>query len=329
MICAWIDTSSEAVGSSSTTKSGSQRQRPRDADALTLAAGQLVRIARRHCRRQADLRPAARRSRSGVTRSGPAPETVRPAPRPWCSADRARNRGPGTPSPCAGAARRRSPRRQCRQVGAVEAARVPEVGSISRSTRRASVDLPQPLSPTTPMTAPRGMSSVTSRTASHGARLAEQAAAAGRSAASGRGSRQQHLSHRTAPPSGKMAGHRPPPVRGCGRAGTVRQDVLAARAARMKAAARGIGGRPTGTVPGMPVRLPCAVSVARDAADQRGGIGMRRLRRRAAPTAACFGQPPGIEHRHLVADLRHHAHVMGDRAAAPGRARAPARRGDG
>ena len=45
MICAWIETSSAETGSSAMISFGSQRQRPRDADALPLAAGELVRVA--------------------------------------------------------------------------------------------------------------------------------------------------------------------------------------------------------------------------------------------------------------------------------------------
>ena len=45
MTCAWIDTSSAETGSSATISFGLQRQRPGDADALALAAGELVRVA--------------------------------------------------------------------------------------------------------------------------------------------------------------------------------------------------------------------------------------------------------------------------------------------
>ena len=46
-ICDWIETSSALTGSSQTMKSGVERERPGDADALPLAAGELVRVARR------------------------------------------------------------------------------------------------------------------------------------------------------------------------------------------------------------------------------------------------------------------------------------------
>ena len=43
--CAWIDTSSAETGSSATSSFGLQRQRAGDADALALAAGELVGVA--------------------------------------------------------------------------------------------------------------------------------------------------------------------------------------------------------------------------------------------------------------------------------------------
>ena len=43
MICAWIETSSAETGSSQTISFGLQRERPGDADALPLAAGELGR----------------------------------------------------------------------------------------------------------------------------------------------------------------------------------------------------------------------------------------------------------------------------------------------
>ena len=54
-ICAWIDTSSAETDSSAMTSFGIARERARDADALPLAAGELVRIALGMLRQQADL----------------------------------------------------------------------------------------------------------------------------------------------------------------------------------------------------------------------------------------------------------------------------------
>ncbi len=56
--CACTETSSADTGSSATRKSGPRRQRAGDADALPLAAGELVRVSLRMFRRQADLAPA-------------------------------------------------------------------------------------------------------------------------------------------------------------------------------------------------------------------------------------------------------------------------------
>ena len=56
MICAWIETSSEATGSSQTRNSGLHRERARDGDALALAAGELVRDSARVARVEADAR---------------------------------------------------------------------------------------------------------------------------------------------------------------------------------------------------------------------------------------------------------------------------------
>ena len=56
MICAWIETSSAETGSSQTISRGLQDHRAGDADALALAARELVRVAVDHLRRQAGLR---------------------------------------------------------------------------------------------------------------------------------------------------------------------------------------------------------------------------------------------------------------------------------
>ena len=52
--CAWIETSSAETGSSATMNSGLSGQGPRDADALALAAAELVRVAPDRVLRQAD-----------------------------------------------------------------------------------------------------------------------------------------------------------------------------------------------------------------------------------------------------------------------------------
>ena len=54
MICAWIETSSAETGSSPTISFGLERQRAGDADALALAAGELVRVVAPSAPAQAD-----------------------------------------------------------------------------------------------------------------------------------------------------------------------------------------------------------------------------------------------------------------------------------
>ena len=63
MIWAWIETSSALIGSSATIEVRVERQRASDADALPLAAGELVRVARAEVRVEAD-RPSSSRTRS-------------------------------------------------------------------------------------------------------------------------------------------------------------------------------------------------------------------------------------------------------------------------
>ncbi len=67
MICAWIDTSSAETGSSQMMSFGLEHQRPGDADALALAAGELVRIAVDQVGQQADACPAARATRAFIS----------------------------------------------------------------------------------------------------------------------------------------------------------------------------------------------------------------------------------------------------------------------
>ena len=140
---------------------GLHRQRAGDADALALAARELVRVAVRAPRGRARPAPSARapaRSRLGARRPwfiGPRRSRRRPS-----GAGRARGRGPGRRSARAGAAARsgaaREPpsRRRSRQIS-------PRVGSISRAMQRATVDLPEPDSPTMPSVSPRRISSMT------------------------------------------------------------------------------------------------------------------------------------------------------------------------
>ena len=76
MIWAWIDTSRALMGSSATIRSGLQGEGPGDADALPLAAGELVRVAVR------EVRVRARRSRAA---RGPRSRRSARSPMPWIS----------------------------------------------------------------------------------------------------------------------------------------------------------------------------------------------------------------------------------------------------
>ena len=144
-ICAWIDTSSALTGSSSTTRSGSHRERSGDADALPLSAGQLVREARHVFGAETHEIEAAR----GHVARRPGGASPPPAARPrWSSPsswDRATSTGPGTrsaPAPHRGDHGGSSPS----TVGFDEPER----------TNRAIVDLPLPDSPTSASVSPGG-----------------------------------------------------------------------------------------------------------------------------------------------------------------------------
>ena len=74
MICAWIETSSAETGSSHTMNFGLEREGARDADALALAARELVRVAVHVARGEARPARAARATRSstlGAVRASP------------------------------------------------------------------------------------------------------------------------------------------------------------------------------------------------------------------------------------------------------------------
>ena len=102
--CAWIDTSSAETGSSQIEQPRLERERARDADALALAAGELVRVAVGHVGQQADHARAARRParvarpcRAAVDLQRLADDVARPS-----CAGRASRTDPGRPSACAG-----------------------------------------------------------------------------------------------------------------------------------------------------------------------------------------------------------------------------------
>ena len=152
MTPAWIDTSSAETGSSSTSSLRLQRERAGDADALALAAGELVRVpvavlgVQPDLREQvADLLAAARWSPRYMPwmRSGSAMMLVDRA-----SAGRARRTGPGRRSACRGAAGASACADSLvRSLALRTSPRRPWPAS-RLSTARPVVVLPQPDSPT-------------------------------------------------------------------------------------------------------------------------------------------------------------------------------------
>ena len=134
-----------------------ERERARDADALALAAGELVRIAarprpassptRRAARPPAPARSARRRCRGSTSGSAMMRADV--------SADRARHRGPGRRSACRAGAARSAAAPSAAQVLAVEADASARRARSAAAAAAPRVDLPQPDSPTMPSVSPR------------------------------------------------------------------------------------------------------------------------------------------------------------------------------
>jgi hypothetical protein len=146
---------------------GLECERPRDRDALALATGQLVRVARGEALRS-DTWSSSSRTRSRREAASPTLWISSGSAIVFrcCAADRVTRTGPGTRAACAGAARR-SPCARAR-VSTPSISIEPEVGSSSFSTIFATVDLPEPDSPTRASVLPRGMSNDTASTARNG-----------------------------------------------------------------------------------------------------------------------------------------------------------------
>ncbi len=154
---ACTDTSSDAVGSSRTRRRGSEIRARAIADPRLLAAGELMRPARRDA-------PAARPTSSAIasTRGAVSASTSRVRPRPMAMLRTVRE---GRVERVVGVLedeldrravpdRGRSALAGCRVMSRPSKRIVPSLGSISRATSCASVDLPEPLSPTTPRLSP-------------------------------------------------------------------------------------------------------------------------------------------------------------------------------
>ena len=143
-----------------------QHERPGEADALPLAAAELVRVAAGRLRRHADalehlVHDAVAVLAAPRARGSPAPP--RSGRRP-SSAGRASRPSPGRRSACAGASAS-SPSARGRGGSTPSKVISPSVGSSSRRSVRPRVDLPQPDSPTRPTVSPRRISRSTPSTA--------------------------------------------------------------------------------------------------------------------------------------------------------------------
>ena len=148
-ICAWIEPSSAVTGSSSTSSSGSTASARAMPIALALPARQLVRVARLVFGAEPDQREHLGHARARSRR-------VRPAIRSGSATiARAVMRGSSDEygswnTICTRRRIARSARRDRWAMSSPSTRITPAVGSSSRSTRRATVDLPLPDSPTMP-----------------------------------------------------------------------------------------------------------------------------------------------------------------------------------
>ena len=151
-----VSTSSADSGSSSTSTAGLRRDRPGEREPLPLAAGQAQPLLADH-RVDAVGQVVARSPACAI--SSASASTASPPRRPVESAGRAaRCRArtprtgsrPRTPWRCAGAARR-----ACRSRMSTPSSRIaPPVTSYSRVVSAVSVDLPEPVRPTSAMVSP-------------------------------------------------------------------------------------------------------------------------------------------------------------------------------
>ena len=166
--CACTDTSSAETGSSATMQVGLDRQRPGDADALPLPAGELVRIAIRHVGGQADLLEQLRARALGALAASRQAEDVASAPRrsrPTVMRGIERRVGILEDHLHLRAAYARSSAGD-RPVISMPSNRTLAGGRArSAEQRLAGGDLPQPLSPTSPSVSPRATVNDTPSTA--------------------------------------------------------------------------------------------------------------------------------------------------------------------
>ena len=166
-ICRCVGTSRALSGSSHTSRRGFEDHGARDADALALAARELVRDNGRQGRRRAPPGAAFRRGSRARLR-GRAPDDApaaarRRSRRPSC-AGRGLPRG-SWKTICSSRRSARSSRGVKREVLPPHPHDPPPEGRSSASTARARVDFPPPDSPTTPSASPAASSKPTPRSA--------------------------------------------------------------------------------------------------------------------------------------------------------------------
>ncbi len=213
---------------------------------------------------------------------------------------------------------------------------VPADRSISRNSSRASVDLPQPDSPTSPSVSPAWTSRSTPSTArtlpTARRRMPSERTGKCLCTSVARSSTVAALAHATRPGAARrLAPHLQRQVTGVEMArralrGQRRQLVAAleaVRAARREHAARRGGARRGGRSArdrGQPPR-PRAVQ-PRDRAEQAPGVGMQRIAEHRA-RRALLDHAAGVHHEDPVGDPRDHAHVVRDQHDRSAGLRAP------
>ena len=304
-----------------------QHQRAGDADALALAAGELVRIAAQV--RGAEADPFQRRDNAGarVRRAAAARAAAAAGRRSAPTLRRGFERGVGVLENDlhARAQRRQRARVERRRDRRRRSAPCPPSARAAAAPARPSVVLPQPLSPIRPRRSPRAMVRSTPSTA----RTTSPAPARGGAL---RRARKAAISraHRTAPARHAVpsAGRRhpraaapimPPPRDAARRAPAPGAHDLRLLAALVRArTARRRNGSPaaacvgSGTLAG-DRRQGCVQPISRGSAGQQpGGVGMARGRNRPRARRPGLHHLAGIHHRDPVAMLRDHAEIVGD-----------------
>ena len=326
MICACTETSSAETGSSAMISLGSQRERPGDADALALAAGELVRDSGRRARRA---------GRPGRAAPAPARSTSRPLAMPcssigspmiWPTRLRGFSDAYGSwKIICIWRRIGRSCARDRPTSSSPSNRTEPDVGVVSCRIARHSVDFPQPDSPTRPSVSPSSRVRLTPSTARTRADLAvDQDARLDREVLDEVGRPRAAVSPFTVatgfagrsgrrPRGGALLIRRPSQQRSrvraaaapshlsnaCGQRGG--EPAAGRRAEQRRRLARDLG-QAFGT------RL-CRAGPATPAAPRCRGAGGRRTSRRAC---AVLDDLAGVHHRDPVGDLGDDAEVVGD-----------------